>query len=392
MKAQRMCYMDSIRLWMILAVLVTHFASPYCTIIPWWPVLDSVRGSEYDIAIILCDCLQLPVLFFLAGYFAPRSLDKHGASQFMRGKFLRLIVPMLVLGFFYAPIIPYIGHLVRTGSAMPISEFITLQLVTAVVPLPIQPDSWGFSQKFAWHFRLWHLWYLSVLFFFFAVYSIWASRRSVSVRPESPTRSSVFRVFGLTIVVSTVAMSLVNSFVSDVYWLNWGGYLLIQPTRIPLYFCMFVAGTYAGRRQWFAETASVVRCLGWGVASGGIFILLMKSIPLFVAAGGGALPAPLALLNGGLRSCLGITSLLFCLSVGQRFGRNPSTFTRSLSRSSFAVYLLHMPFGIFMAYLLLPLPIPAFGKFSIVFVVTLFLCWFVSPARRQYNQAVLERA
>ena len=77
--------LDNLRYLMVVSVLIYHSIGAYATIAPHWIVHDT--GSLMaDMIRELFDVFMMPVLFFIAGYFALDSLRKKGAGGTDKGR------------------------------------------------------------------------------------------------------------------------------------------------------------------------------------------------------------------------------------------------------------------------------------------------------------------
>jgi hypothetical protein len=74
----RVAFLDNLRYLMVVFVLVYHSFGAYATVAPHWVVHDTSSFAA-DIIRELFDVFMMPVLFFVAGYFALASLEKKGA-------------------------------------------------------------------------------------------------------------------------------------------------------------------------------------------------------------------------------------------------------------------------------------------------------------------------
>ena len=95
---KRVLYLDNLRILLILLVIFHHAGcgyNPYMTwyynpsnpeeYMPWmWPFL-SINAA-----------FTMGFFFMIAGYFVPMSFDKQGTRLFLKKKFIRLGIPMLV--------------------------------------------------------------------------------------------------------------------------------------------------------------------------------------------------------------------------------------------------------------------------------------------------------
>ena len=71
----RFPFLDNLRYLMILLVLVYHSVAAYATVAPHWLIHDSTSFGA-DIVRELFDVFMMPLLFFVAGFFAPVSLGE----------------------------------------------------------------------------------------------------------------------------------------------------------------------------------------------------------------------------------------------------------------------------------------------------------------------------
>ena len=102
----RVDFLDNIRYLMIVFVVVYHSVAAYATVAPWWSVHDTSFFAA-DIIRELLDVFMMPVLFFIAGYFALPSLEKRGVGEFIKDKGKRLLVPWILAVVVFMPLLLY---------------------------------------------------------------------------------------------------------------------------------------------------------------------------------------------------------------------------------------------------------------------------------------------
>ena len=101
----RLHYLDNLRAFVIILVIVLHAAITYMADPPtWWYVIDADRRVVFTWLVLLVDVPIMQVLFFVAGYFAVRSLQHRGPRGFIREKVVRLAIPWVLGVVFLAPI------------------------------------------------------------------------------------------------------------------------------------------------------------------------------------------------------------------------------------------------------------------------------------------------
>ena len=146
----RLHYLDNLRAFVIVLVIVLHAAITYMADPPsWWYVIDPDRSVAFTWLVLLVDVPIMQVLFFVAGYFAVRSLQRRGPRGFIREKVVRLAIPWVLGVVFLAPLATYMTYVSR-GVPTGYLQFWTV-------------DFWGpmFQQSVYW--------FLGVLFVAFLV-------------------------------------------------------------------------------------------------------------------------------------------------------------------------------------------------------------------------------
>lgn len=89
----RLVFLDNLRTLMVLLVVVLHVACAYSSYSTWWYV-DDTNAAPFDFLLLIIDNFSMPVLFFLAGYFAlPSLVRKRSGWSFAVGKLKRLGFP-----------------------------------------------------------------------------------------------------------------------------------------------------------------------------------------------------------------------------------------------------------------------------------------------------------
>jgi glucan biosynthesis protein C len=102
----RVTFLDNLRYLMVGFVLVYHSCGAYATVAPHWVVHDT-SSLTADIIRELLDVFMMPVLFFIAGYFALASLQKKGAGEFLKEKMKRLLIPWALAVLIFLPLVIY---------------------------------------------------------------------------------------------------------------------------------------------------------------------------------------------------------------------------------------------------------------------------------------------
>lgn len=111
-KATRFHYLDHMRGFIIVLVLLQHSVQGYAE--QWggelWFVNLPDRSRAFDIVFMWTDGFIMQGLFFLAGMFVLSSLNNRGWVSFIKEKFIRLFIPMIIGVTFLVPPLRYIRY------------------------------------------------------------------------------------------------------------------------------------------------------------------------------------------------------------------------------------------------------------------------------------------
>lgn len=231
-RERRIYFLDNLRSFIVLLVVVFHASMAYMPNAPWWwYVLDTQRNSFFDGFVLINDVFMMPIMFFIAGYFSVKSLVRHSAAAFVRDKVTRLIIPWIIGVIFLAPAITYFIYITRSQTP------------------PAYLYYW-FNLFFGKSYQQAHYWFLGALALLCLILAFVYRRgwlKTTLLKANKP--STAFLT--LFVLIGSVVFFGVNTIINDYEWVNVKYILLIQPTRFVLYILYFMLGVYAYRRQWF---------------------------------------------------------------------------------------------------------------------------------------------
>lgn len=387
---ERVVALDKIRYMMVAGVVVLHAACAYSSIIPWWGVREVGQSGFYDLLVFVSDIFLMPVLYFIAGFFALSSLTKHGAGGFVIAKLKRLGGPLVLLGIFFVPSISFIGYLDHTPNPAGFLQFWWMQMQTVFERDWVLYTSMEVAAKHPNDYSPWHLWFLYLLLIFFILTAVsyrlfprLFARNSASLDQHVPGKI----LPGLLAAIAGGALftALVLQFSPD--W-AWGkiGFFLIQPARVPIYAALFGLGLYANSRNWLTNRRFPGQPWLWLVAACLLFFAL-SAVSQNVGPHPAPIPWPQAILLGGLRTLTCLAFLCLFLAIGKRWGQQPSSLWRFTNPVSYDIYLVHLPFVVLLQLGALQLPIPTGLKFVLISLAALLACglfsrWVIKPHPR----------
>ena len=351
--SNRMHFLDNLRAFVIILVIVLHGSITYMAYAPsWWYVLDPNNSEAFTLLVLLIDVPIMPMLFFLAGYFALPSLQKRGVRQFLKEKFIRIGLPWIFGALFLAPLTAYMIYFSRNVPMGYLQFWAT--------------DFWGelYQQSVYWFLGI-----LMVLFAGLGFVYTQSDRLHTSTRRIALPSRRLFVVFMAAVTGAVVAINLF------VHIDNWSHiYLLVfQPARVPLYIGYLGLGLYAERRGWFTAGGFNPELGPWA------WTCFLTGLGYLACRWTSA--APNLLLTIG-------TAILFnafCLSsliAGVMFFRqrvnNGEGMWRSLAASSYGMYYIHPLILYPLAYLFVGISLPLLVKALALILTAALLAWGMS--------------
>ncbi len=226
----RLDYLDNLRSFIIVLVVVFHAAMSYMLFAPtWWYVVDTRQSLGFFCFVMITDVFIMPTMFLLAGYFALPSLLRKGDDGFTREKLKRVGIPWVVGTLFLAPVTTYFIWLSRTKTPPPYLHFWT-------------------HTFFSTYYEQAQFWFLGVLLLFYFGLMIANHGNARLRRMEPGTGRPGLWFFPAFVAVNALVFLAVNQYVIDYTWVPLSYLLVIQPTRFSLYIFYFALGVHAYRR------------------------------------------------------------------------------------------------------------------------------------------------
>jgi peptidoglycan/LPS O-acetylase OafA/YrhL len=373
--APRVAFLDNVRYLMVLLVVVYHAVAAYASIAPHWQVHDTVSMAA-DYTRELLDVFMMPVLFFVAGYFALPSLQKNGAREFLKDKVKRLLIPWALAVLIFLPIVTYD----RPGHIRPFRAFWPWYLSSFQVRLRFSQAPQGLTTQAIY-------WFISLLFVFFVMFALAYSlaRRWKGRAPKNTIRMAMggsalvaLMYFGLLTCAGYYGSLLLFP---DSSWFTLHLFLEFQVTRLVLFAGYFAFGAYAQSRGLFAGGKAPGSLAAWAALSGILAIAyLLFGQPVFADTTGTAqLPAGYLLVFALVRSALLLSVLMLLVSAGISYWNRSRWLDRQLGATSYNIYLVHFwPLLALQAALLRWTGGPVPAKAGLVFLATLAVSYAIS--------------
>ena len=389
----RVIFFDNLRCLFVLFVILEHSSNAYRNLI-WWPVADKDTSIIAEWVSALSDAFAMPLLFYIAGYFAIPTIKKKSTSSFLKGKLRRLGIPWLLCILTICPVLPLIYHFTRNGLTLSMSYWdlwvILLRNAAELnVRLIVSMNELMMNNQFYQRY----MWFLSLLLLFFLVFSImysfkksWFDRVDQPVISESPsvlpTLKLLLGVGFLTAICSFLMIGTVlvlgpkSSTPEPLFTL--GNIIQFRPSRLFLFIIYFGMGVITYRNRWIERGKFPGHCKTWVISFLGLLIVYLFTRSLMLNG-----PNHLRAIYGPIfffiLNFLTITTLGLFTSIAVRHWNRPTAFAGNLASNSYYMYLSHYIFVLVFQLILFTFPgVPGLLKFGLVSVLSIVCAYIVS--------------
>ena len=360
--ANRLTFFDNLRLLLVVCVVFQHASNAYSTRLIWWPVADGTVSSLAEWLNAFIDAFAMPLLFYIAGYFAVPTMNKKGVVSFLKGKLKRLGAPWLICILTICPIVPLVYHYTRDSFTLASGYWnLWLDLMKNAVEFNIGiilsmnelMQSNQFYQRYMWFLSL----LLLFFFIFSAVYSVkksWFNDINQSPKPEASSVFATLKILAvvgfLTFVCSSVMINtmffLVPGLSNPEPFFTLGNVIQFRPSRIFLFVIYFTFGILTFKKKWIEGGRFPGHFPTWIISFGIMLIAFFYARNL--------------MLNGpeDLKKVVGPVFFWFCLnfltistlglftSLALKYWNRTTAVNQGLASNSYNMYLAHYPFVI----------------------------------------------
>jgi peptidoglycan/LPS O-acetylase OafA/YrhL len=337
---KRLEYLDNLRSFVIFLVVVMHSNVTYSGIGSWYYTEGNPASLNTASMILFAlygsftQAWFMGILFFLAAFFAARSLAKRGPAAFAKERLFRLGVPLLIYMFVIDPFIGY--FIMNYGNIREHSTVVRFYL--------------DYLGSFRWIGSTGPLWFVEALLLFSLPYAAWrAVRRPAKTSCEPP------RV--MTVILIIVATGL-GAFSIRLFQPIGASVANLQLCFFASYIALFLLGLHAGERRWL-ENFPEKQGLTWFIVVLGAGVVFWNAIMI----GGGAARGEY-FFTGGLNwqsfvyafweAFVAIGFSLGMIAFFRKYLNVDNRFTRLLGANSFAIYMFHAPILITISLLVRP--------------------------------------
>jgi fucose 4-O-acetylase-like acetyltransferase len=297
-----------------------------------WPIQEAARAAILAPFFTVNRSFFMSLFFLVSGYFTARSYDGKAGWWFVKGRLLRLGLPVLVFALLMIP----------------------LQLFVFPAPGMSEPGA-------AWPIDVGYMWFLEHLLLFSLGYAVWRTalgRRSAE-RAGKPLRAWHVLLFSALLAP---ALALIRIPFPIDRWDFLFGFFRVALADVPRDLAFFVLGIVAYRRRWFEMVSARAgyAWLGIGAALAAFWYAYELGLYRVIPLEGTAFDVVRVTWEAFFCSsiCIGLV-ILFRERVNWSGG-----LARALGRSQYAAYILAVQ------YAALQLRLPPLSKFALVTLVS----------------------
>jgi hypothetical protein len=288
-------------------------------------------------------------------------LQKRGCKGYLINRFMRLILPLLVLG-------------------------------AVLMPITYLPGDLTFNQPEA-HIRLAHLWFLWVLFVFDVVLVLMfrLGRQRLERMMASLTNCGFYILLLLLLFIAYVPLAQIFSRVGG--WITIYGPFMVPLSRMGLYIVYFTVGVVLGSRCLRPEV-SVSNLLSPYAPpdrrARTVYLSTLFICMLFVVLRVGIDPL-ISLYGAGLSwlvvnmlyALAGFALVVSLVQFAKRFLQRQNNVMDNLAKDSYGIYLIHYTIVVWLQFALSRILFPGSFKPWLVFLFAIPLSWIAADGLRR---------
>jgi hypothetical protein len=375
--SQRVYWIDYLRSVNIIATVIFHSFLAYSSylknldtsFIASFPMIDpntSLRVA--DLLLLLRPLFSMPLMFYLSGLFVWRGIKKRGSIAYLRYRFVRLIVPLIIATFLIMPLTFAPLAISQNDGILPTSAS---QIFAILLPADYQ---------------LAHLWFLWVLFAFdciaIAMHQLW--NKKLEVKWMNVTNQTIYAILTIAVVITYQLMANIGG---KIGWLTLAGPLKIPASQIGLYLVYFFLGVIMGSQALsddaktfniFCITASSKPSIPLGLSAiVTSSCLVYAQINLQQVSDLVGTEITCILING-LYSVSGLLLVISVILIAKRHLAQQTKWLDRLNKDAYGIYIIHFLFVAWIQYLLIDISIPGLYKPILTAIFSIPLSWLVS--------------
>jgi hypothetical protein len=389
----RVIFLDNLRYFFVLCVVLQHSVYAYNNML-WWPVAEGDSSIIVEWLAAFFDAFTMPLLFYVAGYFAIPTIQKKGVASFLKGKLTRLGIPWLVCSLTICPILPLIYHYTRNNLTLSESYgelWLTLMKNAGELNIGIIDSMNTLMQNNQFYQR--YMWFLSLLLLFFVLFSvIYLLKKNwfePADHPVTSTDPSILSTLKLLVIVGFLTSFFSFIMIGIMFFsipklanpeplFSLGNVIQFRPSRIFLHIIYFGLGIITYKKKWIERGTFPGHFKTWIISFTILLIAFLYAhyLMLHGPENSKEIFSPIFFF---ILNFLTISTLGFFTSLAVRFWNRPTAVDRNLASNSYNMYLSHYIFVIVFQFILFTTPgIPELLKIAIVSTSSILCSYMIS--------------
>jgi len=359
---RRVFYIDNLRITLTVLVIFHHTAIAYGALGGWCYISPkTVKGAE---EIILSSILTInqaffmSLFFFISAFLMPASFDKKGSGTYLKDRFIRLGIPLLIYSLLINPCLTY-GIQVHTHSN----------------PGNLLGFIWLCNTKYP---NTAHMWFVLALLIFESIYAIYRKYSKIFVSKFISDHMPANWHIAVFILVCSVLAFLLRV----VYPIGGKNIIGLQIGYFALYSVFYALGIIAKRKNWLDRLSFKQSSIWFFVALVVIpaivfiHISIAKDPSKIVQYLGGVSLGSLFLTSWEAIVCVGFC--YFSITAFQKYLNKTNRFFTNSAVDSYTVYIIHPVIVVAATMLFESVNLSPSVKFIVAFVVSITICYLIA--------------
>jgi hypothetical protein len=373
-KLNRIFYMDNIRIYLTVLVILHHLAVGYGGSGGWaiyendFNPVDSITMIVFTLFNTINQSYFMAFFFILAGYFTVRSFEKKGVVNFLKDRFIRLGLPLLIYGIFISTLVNFFvlntAYIELRGGPTSLFDMVKYNIDNLILNVD-------------------HLWFLQALILFALIYALYRSVIPLKISSNETQDSSTNSFPKDKVIIASIGFLALVTFIVRLFFPVDTEFLNFQLGHFTHYGFCFWIGILAYNGKWF-DNLSASQAKRWIVVALAMLVLLPIILIILVD-----LDNPnFDLFKGGLTleaiiyavwESIALIAISISITYLFRTRMNRSNkVLKSMSGSAYTAYIIHAMVILAIMTVLIPISLPAIIKFFIGALIGVPLIFILS--------------
>ena len=368
----RKLYIDNLRIFLVILVMLLHIAVTYGPIGFWYYYERSGLLSTYLLGFFVSfnQAFLLGLFLMISAYFIIPSYDRKGPDLFIRDRFRRLGIPLL----FYIIIIgPFLIYIQKIFIAKEKVNFLYFYYNFIIKNIIIEAGP---------------LWFLQALLIFSIFYILLMEIvKKVQKKKAAFEKKNLDFPQNYKIILFIILLAIVT-FLVRIRFPIATSIINLQLCFLPQYMSLFILGIFDYRNNWF-EKITYKKAIFW--LSVLAFTTLLWPVLLFFS--GTFKEADITIIAGGFRwqaflyalweAIIAISASISIIYLFKNKLNRQNNFFGSLYKSAYTVFIIHPLIIVPLSYSIKELEIHPLIKFSLVAIISIPLSFIIGNIIRK---------